>query len=102
MAVKLNGGGEAHAKRLIGERRVAIDDRDAWSEHQPSAEEENRFIDEHGWDAFARWHLGVDDEHRPETKGSRGEGGPRPGEPRGRRNAPVCSRQTSISSLAVG
>ena len=46
-----------------------LDGRDDWSEHQPSAAEENRYIEEHGWGAYARWHLGVDDQQREETKG---------------------------------
>jgi hypothetical protein len=68
MAVKLNDRGYAHARKLVGERKVVLDERDDWSEHQPSAGEENRFIEEHGWDGFARWHLGIDDENDEETK----------------------------------
>jgi hypothetical protein len=69
MAVKRNERGYSHAKRLIEEGKVELDERDDWSEHQPTAEEENRFIEEHGMSAFARWHLGVDDEKDEDTKG---------------------------------
>jgi hypothetical protein len=68
MAVKLNRSGSEHAESLVKKGRVVIDDRDAWSEHQPSADDENRFIDEHGWSEFGKWHLGVDDEAAPATK----------------------------------
>jgi hypothetical protein len=68
MAVKLNERGFDNAKRLIGEGKVVRDERDDWSEHQPSAEDENRFIAEHGWREYARWHLGLDDEEGEETK----------------------------------
>ncbi|MFL5961651.1 MAG: hypothetical protein ACJ757_01980 [Gaiellaceae bacterium] len=68
MAVKLNRSGFEHAQSLIETGRVVIDDRDAWSEHQPSADEENRFIDDHGWSEYGKWHLGVDDEATSETK----------------------------------
>jgi hypothetical protein len=34
---------------------VVFDERDDWSEHQPSAEDENRFIEEHGWREYAKW-----------------------------------------------
>jgi hypothetical protein len=44
------------------------DGRDAWSEHQPSAADENRFIDDHGYAEYARWYLGVDDEASPDAK----------------------------------
>jgi hypothetical protein len=68
MAVKLHNSGYAHARALIDERHVVLDDRDAWSEHQPSTRQENEYIAEHGWGAYGRWHLGVDDEARPDTK----------------------------------
>jgi hypothetical protein len=68
MAVKLNQRGYDYAKELVAEDRVVIDERDDWSEHQPSADEENAFIEEHGWREYGKWHLGVDDEKDEETK----------------------------------
>jgi hypothetical protein len=50
------------------EERVVLDDRDEWSEHRPSAEQENRYIDEHGFAEYGRWYLGVDDEAKKDTK----------------------------------
>ena len=44
MPVRLNEGGFEFAKGLIREERVVLDERDAWNEHQPSAEKENEFI----------------------------------------------------------
>lgn len=44
------------------------DNRDDWSEHQPSAAEENEFIEQHGWTEYGRWHLGVDDDADEQTK----------------------------------
>jgi hypothetical protein len=61
MAVKLSETAFDQAKKLIEERRVVLDERDAWSEHQPRAADENRFIERHGLEAYGRWHLGVDD-----------------------------------------
>ena len=69
MAVKLNERAFEHAKTLITGGRVVYDDRDAWSEHQPSATDENDFIDEHGYDEYASWYLGVDDQANERTKG---------------------------------
>jgi hypothetical protein len=69
MAVKLNEPAFAHAKELIREGRVVLDERDAWSEHQPSAQEENEFIRAHGYEEYARWHLAIDDEKNERTKG---------------------------------
>ena len=69
MAVKLHNPGYDHAKRLVAERKVVLDERDDWSEHQPSAAEENAFIEAHGYTEYGRWHLAVDDERPPDTKG---------------------------------
>jgi hypothetical protein len=69
MTVKLHGAAYTFAQRLVADNKVVLDDRDAWSEHQPSAGDENAFIEEHGYAEYGRWHLGVDDEARPETKG---------------------------------
>ena len=68
MAVKLNRASFDQARTLIREGKFVADDRDAWSEHQPSAEQENRYIEEHGFAAYARWYLGVDDEEDEDTK----------------------------------
>jgi hypothetical protein len=67
--MKLNQSAYGYAQRLIEDGKVALDGRDDWSEHQPSTEEENRFIEEHGMHEYGRWHLGIDEEHAPDTKG---------------------------------
>ena len=68
MSVKLNRNAFAYAKELITEGRFVFDERDAWSEHQPSAEDENEFIEAHGFHEYARWHLGIDDAEDEQTK----------------------------------
>ena len=67
--MKLNTRGYEHAQALVRERRVALDQRDDWSEHQPSTEDENRYIEQHGIDAYARWFLGIDEEQDRGNKG---------------------------------
>jgi hypothetical protein len=69
MAVKLNKKAFAHAKELIGDGKVVLDERDAWSEHQPSAEQENEFLRQHGFKEYAKWYLGIDEDEHEETKG---------------------------------
>jgi hypothetical protein len=69
MAVKLNKKALEHAKDLVREGHVVVDERDAWSEHQPSAQEEDQFIELHGFNEFGRWYLGIDDEKHEQTKG---------------------------------
>ncbi|MCU1352437.1 MAG: hypothetical protein JWM05_1646 [Acidimicrobiales bacterium] len=66
--MKLSDGAFEHAKRLVKDGKAVLDDRDAWSEHRPSAAQENDFIREHGFGEYGRWYLGVDDEHTSDTK----------------------------------
>lgn len=68
MGTRRNERGYQHASSLIKQGTFVADDRDAWSEHQPSAAEENRYIDQAGWDEYARWHLGIDPEQSEQTK----------------------------------
>ena len=68
MAVKLSKTAFEHAKRLINVGKVVKDDRDAWSEHKPSAEQDNEFIEKYGYAEYGKWHLGVDDEQDKDTK----------------------------------
>jgi hypothetical protein len=68
MAVKLNRKAYDHARSLIKADKVVVDERDDWSEHQPSAADENRFIEKHGFSEYGKWHLGIDDEQDEDTK----------------------------------
>jgi hypothetical protein len=68
MAVTLNRRAFAHAKALIEEGLFVLDERYAWSEHQPSTEDENEFIRRHGFGEYGRWHLGINDEKPEQTK----------------------------------
>lgn len=68
MTVKLHRKGYEHARELVRDGRVARDERDDWSEHAPTADEENRYLDRHGYDEYGQWFLGVDDEAGEDTK----------------------------------
>jgi hypothetical protein len=68
MATKLNQDAFEHAKQLIAKDHVVLDERDEWSEHQPTTHQENRFIKDMGIGAYAQWYLGVDDEKPQDTK----------------------------------
>ena len=69
MAAELNTPALQHAKKLVRDGEVVRDERDDWSEHAPSTEAENRFLDTAGWTEYAHWHLGVDPDASDETKG---------------------------------
>jgi hypothetical protein len=69
MAVTLNRSAFEYAKELVNEGRFVFDARDAWSEHQPSAQQENEFIQRHGFAEYGKWHLGINNEKPEDTKG---------------------------------
>jgi hypothetical protein len=68
MSVKLSRRAFEHAQALIKNSQCVLDERRDWSAHQPTAEEENRFIAQHGMAEYAKWHLGEDHEEAEDTK----------------------------------
>jgi len=70
MAVILNKRAFEYAKALVTDGKFVFDERDAWSEHQPSAEEENEFLSEHGFEEYAKWYLGINEDKSENTKGA--------------------------------
>jgi hypothetical protein len=56
----------AHARKLIDARQYVLDS--DWGERQPSANDENRFLESHDWDEYAAWHLGLTDGAEDGTK----------------------------------
>jgi hypothetical protein len=68
MSVKLNRGAYQYAQALIRQHECVLDERDDWSEHRPLAAQENRFIEVEGFAEYSKWHLGIDDAARENTK----------------------------------
>jgi hypothetical protein len=64
MAVKLNGTAFDFAQELIISERFVFDQRDAWSEHRPSAQTEDEFLAAHGFREYAKWYLGINEDKR--------------------------------------
>jgi hypothetical protein len=56
----------ARARRLIEARQYVLDS--DWGEIQPTADDENTFLDSHSWEEYAEWHLGLTDGATDETK----------------------------------
>jgi hypothetical protein len=69
VAATLNRQAYEHAKELISKGGFVFDEGDAWSEHRPSAEDENEFIGLHGFAEYGKWYLGINDEKAEQTKG---------------------------------
>lgn len=56
----------AYAKELIRKGDYVTDT--DWSESQPSPEDENDYLEEHGYDAYSKWFLAKDTDDSQETK----------------------------------
>jgi hypothetical protein len=63
---QVNKDGVAKARELIDAGRY--DDTTEWSDAAPSADEENAFIERHGYDGYGAWHLAINPEAGEETK----------------------------------
>ncbi len=62
----VNDQGVDHARKLIDSRQYVPDS--DWGEVQPSADEQNEYLDRHGWAEYADWHLGLTDGATEDTK----------------------------------
>jgi hypothetical protein len=62
----VNEGAVARAEQMIRARQYVM--RSDWGEVQPTAADENRFLDRHSWDEYAQWHLGLTVGASDETK----------------------------------
>ena len=54
------------ARKLIDARRYVLES--SWGDVQPSAEDENAYLESHSWDEYGEWHLGLTDDATEETK----------------------------------
>jgi hypothetical protein len=68
MAVKLNRSAYEHAKRLIEEGKFVNDERDAWSDHHPSTQMEEEFVEKNDFAEYGKWFLGINDEYSEHRK----------------------------------
>ena len=62
----VNERGVLHARRLIDARQYVLES--AWGDVQPSAADENDFLESHSWDEYAAWHLGLTKGASEDTK----------------------------------
>jgi hypothetical protein len=56
----------AHARKLIESRQYVLDS--DWGDVQPSAAQQNAYLESHSWEQYAEWHLGLTDGAADETK----------------------------------
>ena len=62
----VNKRGVAKARALIDARQYRV--RSRWADVQPRAAEQNAFLEAHGWDEYASWHLGLTEGAPDDTK----------------------------------
>lgn len=63
---EVNTDAVAHARRLIEGRQYVLDS--DWGDVQPRAEAENAYLQNHSWEDYAAWHLGLTEGANDETK----------------------------------
>ena len=63
---EVNAAAVEYAKRLIDGRQYVLDS--DWGEVQPRADDQNAYLEKHGWEEYAAWHLGLTDGATDETK----------------------------------
>ena len=62
----VNPAGVARARDLIDAKQYVLDSE--WGEVQPKAADENAYLENHSWEEYAAWHLGLTEGANDETK----------------------------------
>ena len=64
---KPNPAAKKKAKSLVESHQYVVDS--DWSDSQPTSDDENNFLETHGWDEYAKWFLAIDPDASEQTKG---------------------------------
>jgi len=62
----VNPAGVARARELIERKQYVLDSE--WGDVQPKAADENAYLENHDWDEYAAWHLGLTEGANDGTK----------------------------------
>jgi hypothetical protein len=62
----VNPAGIERARQLIASKQYVLES--DWGNSQPKAADENTYLEKHGWDEYAGWHLGVTEGANDGTK----------------------------------
>jgi hypothetical protein len=62
----VNDAAVERAKQLIAGRQYVL--RSDWTDVQPQADDENRFLERHSWQDYGAWHLGLTVDAAGDTK----------------------------------
>ena len=67
---RLNKAAVEKARQLIDGRQYVLNS--DWGESQPTAADENQYLESHSWDDYAEWHLGLTEGAAEEGEDERG------------------------------
>lgn len=62
----VNDSGLARARELIAAGQYVLESE--WTDIQPSADDQNAYLDRHSWQEYGAWHLGLTDGPKDESK----------------------------------
>ncbi len=62
----VNDAAVEHARALIEARQYVLDS--DWGDVQPDAAAQNAYLENHTWDQYAAWHLGLTEGSNEDTK----------------------------------
>ena len=62
----VNDAAVAHCRELIASKQYVLDS--DWGQVQPDADIQNAYLERHGWELYAAWHLGLTEGANDETK----------------------------------
>ena len=62
----VNDAAVKRALELIAAKQYVLDS--DWGDAQPSADDENTYLEKHSWEEYAAWHLGLTEDANDETK----------------------------------
>jgi hypothetical protein len=62
----VNDAAVVHVAQLIDKRQYVLDS--DWGQVQPKAEDQNGYLENHTWEEYAAWHLGLTEGATDETK----------------------------------
>ena len=62
----VNPAGVEHARELIAKRQYVLDSE--WGDVQPKAADQNAYLENHSWEDYELWHLGLTEGANNETK----------------------------------
>jgi hypothetical protein len=63
---QVNPAGVEHCRELIERKQYVLDS--DWGDQQPDAAAQNAFLDNHDWEDYSTWHLGLTDGATDGTK----------------------------------